>query len=111
MKLRVASRSDLPERSALKFRFERGGEPMTGILACHDGRIVAYVNRCRHMPWPLDWDDGQFYTRDRDHFMCRTHGAVYEPSTGLCVLGPCAGAALEALAVIVEGDEVLVETG
>ncbi|SVA75908.1 uncharacterized protein METZ01_LOCUS128762, partial [marine metagenome] len=28
-----------------------------------------------------------------------THGAVYEPNTGLCTRGPCAGASLYALEV------------
>ena len=108
MKLRVAATSDLPDRTTLKFEFERFGGKETGILAHHDGIFVAYVNRCQHRPLPLDYDDAQFYDGDRELFVCRTHGAAYEPATGVCVMGPCAGDALESLDVDVEGDDVFV---
>ncbi len=111
MRIQVARADVVPERGALKFSFTRGGYPETGILARHDGRLVAYVNRCRHQPYPLDWDDGKFYSIDREHLVCRTHGALYDPASGLCVLGPCAGLGLEPLRVVVEGDHVYVETG
>ena len=110
MRIRVAALHEFASRSARKFAFVRGGEPETGFVANHDGKLVAYVNRCRHLPWPLDWDDGAFYTGNREYFLCHTHGALYEPASGQCVAGPCAGASLEALAVAVDGDDVYVET-
>ena len=32
-----------------------------------------------------------FLDADREYIMCSTHGAVYEPATGHCLGGPCAG--------------------
>jgi len=106
MRIRVASAAEIDERATTTFWFPRGSGEEVGILARHDGRLVAYVNRCMHRPLPLDWDDGQFYAQDRDHFVCQTHGAQYEPATGLCVLGPCAGAVLEAIPLELDGDDV-----
>src|SRR4029078_5752917 len=106
MRVRVAALAELPDRTALKFAFTRGGHPETGIVANHGGKLVAYVNRCKHVSFPLDWGDGKFYTKDREYFLCHVHGAVYEPATGLCVLGPCSGDSLEALEVMVEGGDV-----
>ena len=33
-------------------------------------------------------------TDDRRHLLCHAHGAIYRPSDGLCVSGPCVGASL-----------------
>jgi nitrite reductase/ring-hydroxylating ferredoxin subunit len=54
----------------------------------------------------LDWVDNQFFTVDRRYLMCANHGAVFEPPTGECVWGPCVGAALQALALEIEGDKI-----
>jgi nitrite reductase/ring-hydroxylating ferredoxin subunit len=72
------------------------------------GRFCAYVNRCRHMPTPLDFVRDQFVSEDGRYLMCYTHGALYEPGTGLCIAGPCKGESLYRLPVRVEGREVLV---
>jgi nitrite reductase/ring-hydroxylating ferredoxin subunit len=37
-----------------------------------------------------------------------THGALYEPDSGLCLEGPCKGLSLYRLPVKVDEDEVLV---
>ena len=31
----------------------------------YQGRLVAYLNRCAHIPVPLDLDDGRFYDLTR----------------------------------------------
>jgi len=41
--------------------------------------------------------------------MCYTHGALYEPATGLCIAGPCKGEALYRLPVRVDDGDVLVD--
>ena len=46
------------------------------------------------------------FTNQGDALMCQTHGAVYEPDTGLCTRGPCVGASLFPLEVT-EEDGVL----
>lgn len=70
----------------------------------HAGRTVAYLNRCAHKLVELDWQEGEFFDVARrypgaaigamDFLVCTTHGALYDPANGVCVGGPCRGAAL-----------------
>jgi nitrite reductase/ring-hydroxylating ferredoxin subunit len=103
---RIAATTDLIEGTTLKFRFLREGLDREGFLARFQGTIVAYENLCRHLPLPLDYDDDRFFATDGRHFVCQTHGAIYEPLTGLCVRGPCAGSSLKSLPIQVRADSV-----
>ncbi len=65
-----------------------------GLVIRHKGQLHAFKNVCRHQPLPLDYGDGEFLTDDKAYLLCRNHGALFEPDTGFCVSGPCAGATL-----------------
>lgn len=78
------------------------------FLVNDQGRFHAYVNRCRHMPTPLDFIRDQFLSEDGRYLMCYTHGALYEFATGECVAGPCKGQSLYRLPVRVDKGEVVV---
>ena len=79
------------------------------FLINQGGNFFAYVNRCRHMTTPLDFIRDEFLSEDRRYLMCYTHGALYEPHTGLCIAGPCKGESLFSLPLLVEDGEVLVD--
>ena len=101
---RLANIKALPEGEAVKFQFQRDGISQEGFALSIGDQIVAYENRCRHLPLSLDYGDGRFFTRDGAHLICQSHGALYEPLTGLCVRGPCDGASLKRLHVeLVDG--------
>jgi nitrite reductase/ring-hydroxylating ferredoxin subunit len=78
------------------------------FLINYQGTFHAYVNRCRHMTTPLDFVRYQFFTEDGRRLICLTHGALYEPDSGVCVEGPCKGLALYRLPVLIDRGEVLV---
>lgn len=78
------------------------------FLVNYQGTFHAYVNRCRHMTTPLDFVRYQFFTEDGNRLICLTHGALYDPVSGLCVEGPCKGLSLYRLPVQVDQGEVLV---
>jgi nitrite reductase/ring-hydroxylating ferredoxin subunit len=100
----LARVSELAEASARKVRFLRRGRMVEGFIARYRGKIVAYENECRHLPVSLDYGLDRFFTRDGRYFICQTHSALYEPLTGICVHGPCAGAQLKRLHIrIVDG--------
>ena len=59
-----------------------------------EGRVVAYLNRCAHVPTELDWQPNEFLDSERRYIICAVHGAVYSPTTGACVMGRCGRAGL-----------------
>lgn len=100
--LRLLLLRELKPGTTHKFQFKRGGRLREGFIARVGRKVVAYENVCQHIALPLDYDDGQFFTQDGAHFICQTHGALYEPRTGLCVRGPCEGESLNPLKVVVQ---------
>ncbi len=59
-------------------------------------------------PAALDWWPNEFFNDDRRFLTCGTHGSLYEPDTGKCAGGPCAGGALFPLHAQVVGDRIVV---
>jgi nitrite reductase/ring-hydroxylating ferredoxin subunit len=82
-----------------RFTVQYQGREEPAFVVRWNGDVHAFLNRCAHVPMELDWQPGQFFDADSFYILCSTHGAHYEPSTGLCVLGPCKGKRLHALAV------------
>jgi len=105
-KRRLASLEELKRAHTLKFSYRQEGITREGFAAWTHGKVVAYENVCRHIPITLDYGDARFFNRGHTHFVCQTHGATYEPLTGLCIAGPCVGASLKPLKVEVIKDEV-----
>jgi nitrite reductase/ring-hydroxylating ferredoxin subunit len=70
-----------------------------GFAVRFNGAPCAFVNRCPHLGTELDWQPGEFFEESGLYLVCSTHGAIFEPSTGFCVAGPCHGASLEPLQV------------
>ncbi|MBI3880788.1 MAG: Rieske 2Fe-2S domain-containing protein [Verrucomicrobia bacterium] len=98
-RLRVIAAKELKNGSTVKFEFQRGGVQREGFVVRFKGKLAAFENVCRHIPIALDAAGGEFFGTDGKHFVCQTHGAVYEPLTGLCVRGPCEGASLKRIEV------------
>lgn len=67
----------------------------------------AYLNRCPHFSIPLDFEPGVFCTYDSNMLMCAHHSAMFRFEDGLCVDGPCEGAALTRIDVFVSEGRVL----
>lgn len=100
-------RSDaLDERGdALVFEVLHFRAPARAFALRHGGKVVAYLNRCAHVPAELDWQPGQFLDSEREFILCAIHGASYEPATGRCAGGPCGRGGLTPLQVEeVEGE-------
>ncbi len=72
------------------------------IFVVRKGMTVrAYINSCPHIGTPLDWVPDRFMDSSGGYIMCATHGALFEVADGICVAGPCAGARLRRLPVMV----------
>ena len=108
-KIRVVCTDELPPGTTRKFSFERNGRSVPAFVANFQGRFVAYVNKCVHLPISIDLDDNDFFTCDGNFFVCKTHGSVYDPAAGQCIGGPGQGKALEQLPVTIEDGRIYVE--
>ena len=84
---------------AILFEVLHYRQPARAFALRFDGRVVAYLNRCVHVPAEMDWQPGEFLDSDREFIICSTHGAVYEPLTGRCAGGPCGRGRLTAIDV------------
>lgn len=104
---RLCASADLVERGrAVLFDVRLWGAAARAFALRFDGRAVAYVNRCAHVPTEMDWQEGEFLDADRRWIVCSIHGAMYEPADGHCVGGPCVGARLLALTLAEVDGEV-----
>jgi nitrite reductase/ring-hydroxylating ferredoxin subunit len=100
----VARVEELPEGRSKKFTLTVGGQQIEGFVVNYRGSFYAYLNRCCHIPMPMDWFENQFLSEDGRFIICATHGATYDPATGECVAGPCPGEYLNRLPLqIVDG--------
>ena len=94
-----ASKALAEGRKGVRFAVERAGGEGKGFAVRYDGKVRAFVNCCPHAGTELDWQPGEFFEESGLYLICATHGALFEPDTGLCIAGPCQGMRLEALAV------------
>ena len=108
---RIAALSDIPP-DGLRFPYKDGPFEEEGILLkLADGSVRAYKNECRHLPMRLDdREPCDLWDPTRKFLVCNSHGARYRPDDGLCVGGPCEGSHLRELAVVVQDDEVFLDT-
>ena len=96
----LCASDELAERGkAITFDVLHYREPARAFALRFEGQVVAYLNRCVHVPTEMDWQDGEFLDMDRQFIMCSIHGAVYEPDTGRCAGGPCGRGKLTSLRV------------
>jgi nitrite reductase/ring-hydroxylating ferredoxin subunit len=97
----LCSGDQLAERgTAFVFDVLHYREPARAFVLRFDGQVVAYLNRCLHVPTEMDWQHGEFLDGDREFIICSIHGAAYEPREGRCVGGPCGRGKLTALQVV-----------
>lgn len=87
---RLCASSELEEKG-LAFLFDtlHFHEPQRAFALRFEGRVVAYLNRCVHVPTEMDWQPGEFLDSAREFILCSIHGAAYDPRSGQCIGGPC----------------------
>ncbi|MFN4288029.1 MAG: Rieske (2Fe-2S) protein [Brevundimonas sp.] len=86
--------SEIPDPGARSYVLQIGEAFFHGFVVHKDGRIAGYVDRCPHAGHPLAIELDRYLSRDGELILCSWHGAVFQPLSGLCVGGPCAGARL-----------------
>lgn len=84
-------------------------EQLRDVFIVRKGQqVYAYLNSCPHTGGPLDWVPDQFLSLDRNYIQCATHNALFRFNDGYCVSGPCAGARLTSVPVVIDDGEVVI---
>jgi nitrite reductase/ring-hydroxylating ferredoxin subunit len=97
---RLCASADLVEKGlAVLFDVLHFREPARAFALRFDGKVVAYLNRCVHVPTELDWQPGEFLDSGKEFILCSIHGAAYDPHDGRCLAGPCGRGKLTVLEV------------
>ncbi|HMT92884.1 Rieske (2Fe-2S) protein [uncultured Thiothrix sp.] len=104
----ICSYASLQVRAEYGFTLEKGWETKQGFVVLHAGQIYAYANTCPHQHVSLNWSPHTFFEPNHEFIQCSMHGAWFEPSTGLCIRGPCVRQFLESFPVRIEDDNVQV---
>jgi nitrite reductase/ring-hydroxylating ferredoxin subunit len=104
--IRIARIGEIAEGKSKKFFLRVGTLDVECFVICWQGAHHAYVDKCRHIAMSLDWVENRFFDEDGRFILCSTHGALFEPDTGDCVLGPPAGKRLIRVPLETRGDEL-----
>jgi nitrite reductase/ring-hydroxylating ferredoxin subunit len=101
----------IPEPGSRGFTLDLPAGPLEMFLVRKQGRVYAYHNSCPHTGVTLEWLPDRFLDADGQLIQCGLHGALFRIETGECLQGPCLGAFLAALPVMVRDGQVLVSVG
>ena len=108
---RIICRVDQLAEGGMAMRFEialvQPARQVPCFVIAYEGAVHAYVNSCPHRGTELDWQPGEVFEETGLYLMCATHGALFEPNSGLCVAGPCHGGRLRSVAIKVVGNDVM----
>ena len=80
-------------------------EPLAVLLIHYDNQLYCYQNRCPHLGIPLNWQPNDFLSLEHTHIQCSTHGALFNPNDGQCIMGPCNGDQLTPLTIECDEDD------
>jgi len=110
--IRICDSAQLAEAGAgVRFEVPRGGQMLAAFAIRYQGEVFAYLNRCSHLGLELDWVEGRFFDADRRWIICAAHGALYDPTSGACAGGACAGRGALPVVPVVERDGVVYRLG
>ncbi len=102
----VAGTAQLEIGQSRCIRFRRGRRLLEAFVLRNQDGLVAFSNECPHWHVDLDLGTNDFWDPANQRILCRNHGALFHPQTGVCERGPCLGLALEALELTPDGDGV-----
>jgi len=94
-----------------EFRFG-GDTPFAFRLFVYNdnGIFRAYWNSCPHFDVPLNHTTEELISSDGQHFLCMTHYARFDKSSGQCFEGPCEGEFLQGIPLQVEDNQLSIGT-
>ncbi len=82
---------DIPEHGGKDVLYKDGAFQVNIFVQRKAEDIYVYENRCPHAGTPLNMFGDKFLNMNKNALICRTHGALFDITTGLCTAGPCRG--------------------
>jgi nitrite reductase/ring-hydroxylating ferredoxin subunit len=108
--MKLCTLDDVPDGGARVIdTTDSSGTSKPVIVVRRGANVWAYVNRCPHFSVPLDYEPGLVHCYRAQVLMCAHHSAIFRFEDGRCIEGPCAGASLDAVAVVVDEGSLAVE--
>lgn len=110
----ICGTEDIPRGGAQAFSLARLNEkgesrPFPVVIVRTDADVfVGYANVCPHNRLWLNIGDGEFFSDDKGFLQCGRHGAKFDLLSGQCTTGPCAGASLEPVPLMLSEGEVCI---
>ena len=96
---------ELRDKEAFSREIEIGGRNVSCLVYGRGSELRVFLNSCPHTGIRLEWRPDDFLDASGRYLQCAMHGALFEPSNGLCVDGPCVDRTLIKIHVeILEGD-------
>lgn len=92
---------DLPETGGLEVCTQTPDGPRWIAVFAAAGGAVAYLNSCPHQGRSLAFAPDEFLFGQDGRLICPHHGACFDIATGLCVAGPCEGASLAPVNILI----------
>ncbi|PZO09413.1 MAG: ferredoxin [Lysobacteraceae bacterium] len=92
--------AELPAEGLSEVELPVAGDLQSILLRRTGARVQAWLNICPHAGRRMDYAPGKFLL-DQGRLVCAAHGASFELEQGVCVAGPCRGASLVPLEVVV----------
>jgi len=107
--VRLCRLDELPDGGSRGFDpLQKGGDTL--FVVRQGNHVHAWRNACPHINGaPMAWRKDAYLNADRDRIVCSAHGAQFDIVTGVCVLGPCVGQALQPLPVTSSGGVLYVQ--
>lgn len=103
---RLAGTDDLSTTGSKNIVFQHGDSRLQVLIHHAPTGIVGYINSCPHARVPLNLIGDQFLDHSGRFLQCSTHGARFDPGTGLCISGPCKGERLLPIKLKIKGNDI-----
>jgi nitrite reductase/ring-hydroxylating ferredoxin subunit len=95
-------------KQAKEFRFGKSPFDFRMFVYNDEGVFRAFRNSCPHFDVPLNHEPDYLFTPDGQYFLCMTHHATFDKTTGACVTGPCENQGLDNIPLLQDGSRLLI---
>ncbi|MEM7292599.1 MAG: Rieske 2Fe-2S domain-containing protein [Pseudomonadota bacterium] len=106
--IQICKRAAVEKNAVHGYTVEHADAEIEFIVVDRDGELAVFTNSCPHTGVTLNWLPDRFLDVSGQYLQCSTHYALFEPTTGRCIHGPCSGQYLKRWDWRLEGEWLVV---